>query len=253
MRLGVYQCIAAGRNAAERQACLETRIADQGLDLVLCPELFMGGYNPELDYNMLAETPDGPFARGIADIARRHNVAIAYGYPERGEGAVYNAAALIGPDGGLLANHRKRLPSPGSFEETAFANGPAVSFANLNDWRIAIVICYEVEFPESIRQAAQGGAQLVLVPTALGAQWGVVSEKVVPARAFENGVWMAYADHAGQDGEIAFHGGSRIVDPMGRDMAVAGQEETLLIAELSRDRVDFAQTRLPYLRDCVKL
>ena len=253
MNLGVYQCIAAGRSAAKRLNVLESKIADRGLDLVVCPELFMGGYNPALDYNALAETTDGPFAQGIADIARRHNLAIAYGYPERGDGVVYNSAALIGPDGVLLTNHRKRLPSPGSFEEVTFANGPVVSFAELRGWRIAIVICYEVEFPESIRQAAQGGAQLVLVPTALGADWGVVSERVVLARAFENGVWMAYADHAGQDGDSAFFGGSRIVDPMGQDMAVAGQEETLLTAELSRDSVECAQNRLPYLRDCLKL
>ena len=254
MKLGVYQCIASGRSAARRLEVLEQHVAGRDLDLVLCPELFMTGYDQTADYTALAEPPDGPFGQAVAALARRQGIAIAYGYPERAaDGAIHNSAALVDARGVLVANHRKRLPSPGSFEERSFANGPAVTFAELNGWRLAIIICYEVEFPESLRQAARGGADLVLVPTALGAEWGVVAEKVVPTRAFENGLFLAYADHAGQEAGLAFWGGSRIVDPLGADMAVAGKEEILIRAELCRNRVETARARLPYLRDCERL
>jgi len=251
MKLGVYQCAAAGRTAEERLTVLKRHIAGQDCDLVLCPELFLSGYRPGAA--QLAEAPNGPFYARLAELARTHGTAIAYGYPERAGDRLYNSALLIGADGAVLANHRKRLPSPQSFEETTFTNGESVTFADMNGIRIAMIICYEVEFPESLRQAAQGGAHLVLVPTALGAQWGLVAEKLVPTRAFENGVWLAYADHAGAEDELAFYGGSRIVAPDGAEVAAEVGTETLITAEISRNRVESAQARLPYLRDCENL
>lgn len=254
MKLGVYQCPASGGAQDERLTELERHIAGQGLDLLLCPELFSTGYDQGADYGDVAEAPDGPFAQGIAALARKHGIAIAYGYAERAGDTIYNSAALIDASGRPLANHRKRLPSPHSFEECVFGRGGAVSFADLGDLRLAMIICYEVEFPESLRQAAQGGAHVVLVPTALGAEWGIVAEKLVPTRAFENGVWIAYADHAGDCGGLSFYGGSRIVAPDGQDAAVAMPGKAgLIAAPLDPARVAAAQGRLPYLRDCVKL
>lgn len=249
MKLGVYQCRAGG-TAEDRIAGLERHMAGQGCDLVLCPELFATGYDPMADYERRAEPADGPFGQRMAELARRHGAALAWGYAERAPGALYNSAALIGADGTLIANHRKRLFSPQSFEARTFALGGAVTFADLGGFRLATIICYEVEFPESLRQAAQGGAHLVLVPTALGADWGMVAEKMVPTRAFENGVYLAYADHAGSCGGLAFYGGSRIVAPDGAETAVTVGAEGFATAALGRDRVARAQARLPYLTDC---
>ena len=253
MRLGIYQCIAAGRSPEERLAVLEEKLAGQALDLLVCPELFASGYNVGADIDRLAEPPDGPFGRKVAELAARYGCAIAYGYPERGADRIYNSAALYDAGGTLLATHRKQLPSPGSFEEDAFGRGDRVTFAAVGGWRVAMVICYEVEFPETIRAAAQGGAQLVLVPTALGADWGVVAEKLVHARAYENGVYLAYADHAGAENGARYFGGSRIVAPDGREVAVAGQDEVLIHGEIMQTRVAEMQERLPFLRDCKAL
>jgi len=253
MKLGVYQPDGAGRAPEERLDALGRQLAGQHLDLVLCPELFLGGYNAQGAHERLAETPDGPFAQGVAALAREHGTAIAYGYPERGEDVIYNAAQIIGPDGASIANHRKRLPSPNSFEETTFANGDSFTFAEYCGLRIAIVICYEVEFPESVRKAALGGAHLVLVPTGLVEQWRIVAERLVPTRAFENGVWLAYANHAGREGEMTYLGGSRIVAPNGSEAALAATTETLIAAPIDRTSVAAAQARLPYLRDCALL
>ena len=252
MMLGIHQCEAGTQGPDERLAGLADMLKRQRLDLLVCPELFLSGY-AEAQVKVLAEEQDGPFGRAVADLARAHGTAIAYGYPERAGDALFNSAALYDAQGALIANHRKRLPSPGSFEVESFARGSAVTFADLGGWRLAMIICYEVEFPESLRQAAQGGAQLVLVPTALGATWGVVAEKLVPTRAFENGVWIAYADHVGAFGGLDFFGGSRIVAPDGQDVAIAGRRPGLITAELDQDRVRAMQARLPYLADCGKL
>ena len=87
------------------------------------------------------------------------------------------------------------------------------------------------------------------VATALVAQWDVVASRIVPARAFENGVWLGYANHGGEENGLTYLGGSRIVAPNGDEIAVAGQGQDFITAEIDTDRVHAAQTRLPYLRD----
>ncbi len=251
MRVGIYQCTAGTLPSDERLNDLRTRLASEDLDLLVCPELFLSGYTSGAALAERAEPKEGPFGQQIAQLARETETAIAYGYPETANGTLYNSAALYDAQGACIANHRKQLPSPKSFEETAFSKGSSFTYATLNNWRVAIVICYEVEFPESVRRAALGGAHLVLVPTALGADWGVVAEKVVPTRAYENGVWVAYADQIGEADGLRFFGGSRLVGPDGQERAVAGQKPTVISADIDQQSVRYMQARLPFLSDCV--
>lgn len=89
----------------------------------------------------------------------------------------------------------------------------------------------------------------MLVPTALGSQWGHVAHKVIPTRAFENGVFAAYANHAGVEQGMAYFGGSCIIAPDCSELARAGSNEEILISPLELDLVAKAQARLPYLKD----
>jgi predicted amidohydrolase len=70
--------------------------------------------------------------------------------------------------------------------------------------RSALLICYDVEFPESGARLAGAGAELVLVPTALpeSGHAAFIAERIVPVRAFENGIAVVYANHAGSDGRV---------------------------------------------------
>ena len=91
------------------------------------------------------------------------------------------------------------------------------------------------------------------MPTALGAQWGVVAQKVIPTRAFENGVYVAYANQSGSEGEMSYLGESCIIAPNGGELARADGAEAVLMAELNTANVIAAQKRLPYLNDLKRL
>lgn len=253
MRLGVFQAASGGCSFAERLARLDGAIKGHALDLVVCPELFVTGYHITGRHRDLAQSAEGQYFDGIAEVAANRNCAVAYGYPESGGVETFNSAAIVGSNGKLLANHRKRLQSPGSFEETSFENGSTQTWAEIAGIRVTVAICYEIEFPETARAAAKSGAELLIVPTALVEAWPVVAERVVPSRAFENGIWVAYANHGGDELSHRYLGGSRIVAPDGSQPAVAGTEEEMIVADVSAEAVRAAQTRLPYLRDCVKL
>ncbi|MEX0343362.1 MAG: carbon-nitrogen hydrolase family protein [Rhizobiaceae bacterium] len=249
MKVGVFQSACGGMDPQQRIAKLKLALSDHSVDLVVCPELFASGYNIGDDLKRLALPAKGAYFEAIATLAKETGACIAYGYPELGDGCLYNSAACVSPEGNLLANHRKRANSPGSFEEDYFTPGDGSSAFDVKGVNVCLLICYEVEFPETVREAAAQSAQLVIVPTALVAQWDIVANRVVPARAFENGVWVAYANHAGEENGFSYLGGSRIVAPDGREAAVAGADEEFIVADIDVERVKSAQARLPYLRD----
>jgi len=111
------------------------------------------------------------------------------------------------------------------------------------------LICYDPEFVETVRHVAAQGANLVLVPTALGTDWDWVAEKMMPMRAFENGVFFAYANGVGTQDDMTFLGKSFIVGPAGTELARAGNDPEILQAALDLYLVAKAQARLPYLTD----
>lgn len=221
---------------------------DKGADLLVLPELFLTGYNIGEGVSEWAEVRGGPWSRGISELARTHNLAIHFGYAERDGEQLFNAAACFGADGEMIDHHRKLLLPPG-FEGDHFARGSGYSQFQINGIKIATLICYDAEFPENFRHVCMAGADLVVVPTALGAQWGVVSEKLIPTRAFENGVYVCYANHCEQENGLSYFGGSCIVGPDGHDIARAETLAQTLLARLDAGAVTAARARLPYHRD----
>jgi predicted amidohydrolase len=80
-----------------------------------------------------------------------------------------------------------------------------------------------------------------------------VSKKLVPTRAFENGAYIAYANHSGHENNMAYYGGSCIVAPNGNDLARTNSEYQIIRARVTKDKVVGAQKRLPYPTERLKL
>jgi len=252
MHVAVFQSCTAGLTPADRLELLDDRLADADTGLLVCPELFMSGYAIGQNIRAYAEPADGAFAAGIAQLARKHATAVVYGYPEVCGDSIFNTAQCIDASGQRIANHRKLVLPPG-FEADYFTTGNGLTLFELDSMRFSLVICYDAEFPETVRAAANAGTQAIVVPTATGAQWGVVANRVMPARAFENGIYVLYANHAGKEGDLDYLGASCIIGPDGNDLARATDTEALISAEINQSHVKAAQTRLPYLRDLHKL
>lgn len=254
-RLAVLQSPANLSGPRARMDWLASALPDLGrrsVDLVLLPELFLTGYNVGDQIRAWAEPSDGPLAREVAALARQHGLAIHYGFAELSDGSVFNAAQCFGPDGLRLGSHRKLILPPG-FEADHFIPGCGCAVFDYAGVRIGTLICYDMEFPEAARHVAALGAQLILVPTALGSQWGWVSRTMIPARGYENGVFLGYANHAGAENGMEFLGESFIGAPDGEELARAGREPDVLVADLDIARVAAAQARLPYLTDRARL
>lgn len=236
------------------------RAADAGAGLLVAPEMFLTGYAIGADVERLAEPADGESADAVAEIAGRYGVAVAYGYPERagdagGAGSpkggvrVHNSAQLISPSGDRLANYRKTHLF-GCFEREHFTPGQqAVVQAELGGLTVGLMICYDVEFPENVRAHALAGTDLLIVPTAQMHPFQFVAESVIPVRAFESQLYVAYVNRVGREGEFDFVGLSALAGPDGVVRARAGRGEELVFADADPDLLAASREANPYLAD----
>ncbi|MET9154191.1 carbon-nitrogen hydrolase family protein [Streptomyces griseoflavus] len=252
MRTALLQSSGRPGNVAENLKVLDAaaaRAAAAGAALLVTSELFLTGYAIGDDIGRLAEPADGDAADAVADTAGRHGLAVAYGYPERDGDTVYNSVQLVGADGTRLANYRKTHLF-GCFERDHFTPADrTVVQAELGGLTVGLMICYDVEFPENVRAHALAGTDLLLVPTAQMHPFQFVAESLVPVRAFENQMYIAYVNRVGQEGDLEFVGLSTLAAPDGVVRARAGRTEELVVGDADPVLLAASRENNPYLRD----
>jgi len=187
------------------------------LDLIVFPELYLGGYVAGEEFAKYAELKDGPSFIQISQVAKECGMAIAYGYVEKSANSsvLYNSAQLVDKHGVSLLNYQKtHLWS--DYESKYFTPGSALSpVADLgNGFKAALLICFDVEYPEVCRCLALAGANVLIVPTALCTK--LMTTVTVISRAIENHTFLLYSNvvgpHSSTDGSknLTFCGNSVI-------------------------------------------
>ncbi|WP_105436008.1 carbon-nitrogen hydrolase family protein [Neorhizobium tomejilense] len=239
-------------NLAKIETAAEEAAA-QGVALLITPELALTGYGAAEKFPDLATPAHGPVTGRLSQIAAKHGLAIVAGFAEKTFENTFNSAFFT--DGkGQTAVYRK-CNLYGSYERKWFRQEDRRQvLVTLEGVRLGFLICYDVEFPENVRQLAKGGADLVVVPTALPTGWSgeFIAGHMIQVRAFENQVFVAYINHCGSDDLFSYAGLSRIAAPDGKLIAEAAAEgEALIIAEV--DPAAYAQSRAEntYLADLV--
>lgn len=226
------------------------RARAQGAQLLLTPELFGFGYVPaQIRAQVSAEQVDAVRTR-LRSIARDRDIGLVWSLPgaqapdRRGI-----TAELADAHGEVLASYQK-VQLYGPQEQAAFVPGeqppPVVSWGGV---QLGLLVCYDVEFPEMVRAAAVRGAQLVLVPTALAGDETSVPGILLPARAVENGITLAYANHCGPEGGLVFDGRSVVVGPAGQVLGELGADPGLLVVDLPEPPEEPGAGGADYLHD----
>ncbi len=228
---------------------LSARAASEGAALVCFHECsisgysFLGGLSREEIEEISEPVPGGPSLDALTAIAGRHKLLVGAGLVELDGGRLYNTFAVVGPDG-LIARHRKLH----AFVSAHLSCGDSYTVFEALGWKWGILICYDNNLPENGRLTAMLGADVILAPHVTGCLpspapgRGTVDAAVwrnrqrdpvrcrmefdgpkgrgwimkwLPARAWENGVYLVYANVLGEDGGTIKPGGSMIVDPFG--------------------------------------
>jgi predicted amidohydrolase len=264
LRVAAVQLASGSDVSKNLDACARATedAAKAGADLVVLPENFAYA-GPEAGKRALAESlvgDTGTVGRSLASWARAHRLTlVAGGMPERSEDAQrpFNTCAVFSPAGELVARYRKRhlfdveLPEGTRYcESEATTAGSDIVSCSVGGAEVGLSICYDLRFPELYRRLVQGGAQLLLIPSAFtrttgAAHWHVL----VRARAIENQCFVVAPGQCGEalPGRPTF-GHSLIVDPWGRVLAEAADEAAVLIQDLDFAELARVRAKLPALR-----
>ena len=254
LTLARLQCAPAPLDVAGNLQRLEQaaqQAAAAGALLLVCPEMFVSGYAiGAAAVQQLAQPADGAWAQAVVAIAQRHGVAVVYGYPERDtDGAVFNSAQWICAHGQRCLNYRKTYLFGDLDRQQFAASAPSAATFTLQGWTIGLLICYDVEFPEATRRLALAGADLIVVPTANMPAYDFVAQALVPVRAYENQLYVAYANYVGAEGDVHYGGLSLLAAPDGQTLAQADRRATLLRATLDDARLNAARAANHHVRD----
>jgi predicted amidohydrolase len=212
---------------------LASQAGVKGADLVVLPELVTTGYYMFNKFFELAEPLDGPTVTIIHELAQRYDYHVVLGLAERGEdGKVYDSSVLIGPTG-LKGVYRKI--HLWDTENSVFTPGDQVMAPDSAGalGRVGLLVCYDLEFPETAEEVGAAGASLLAATAAFTnlTLW----KATLKARARDLGVPVVAANRIGHELDTDFCGHSSIVAPDGTVLADAGTEPGLVMAKVTVD------------------
>ncbi len=222
--------------------------------IVIFPELSLTGYLPRDDLFGQAETVVGPTVTSVLKLAKETRKDIVFGCPmkdERVPGLVYNSCLLATGEGRLHRYDKMYLPTFGPFEERVFfAEGKDVVVGEGRHAKIGLTICYDMFFPELAKLETLLGAQLLVNISAAPTTSLPFFRRVMPGRAVENAIYLAYCNMVGVHGSLVFGGGSVVYGPRGEELATGRSlEEDIVETEVDLSDIDVARRFRPTVRD----
>jgi predicted amidohydrolase len=229
-----------------------TLAAERGASLVVAPE-YSSYFSIPLgaDWVAAAQTLDGTFVAGLARVARGAGIHIVAGMLEKVEGSarIHNTLVVLDPAGELVASYRKQhLYDAFGAQESDWIVPGEITAPETFEWAgftVGLQTCYDLRFPETTRRLVDAGATLVLVPSEWVAGPGKVHHwrTLITARAIENTVYVAAADHAPPVGA----GNSMVVDPAGLEILTIESAVDVATVDLDPELVERTRVTNPSL------
>jgi predicted amidohydrolase len=222
-----------------------------GAGLVVLTETFSTGFGfAAADFAI--EPEGGRSSRFLVEQARQHGVWIGGSCPEVAPGAPddprpSNSFVLAGPDG-TQHRYRKIHPFSHANEHEVVRAGDQLVTVDVAGFRVSMFVCYDLRFANEFWQLAPD-TDMYLVP----ANWPEARREhwmaLLRARAIENQAYVVGVNRVGSGGGLDYSGDSRIVDPLGVELATASRTESVLLADVSTEYVSEVRDRFRFLAD----
>lgn len=215
-------------------------------DLIVFPETYLTGFPTADNIGHLARPLDDALLTTIQTACRQRNVSVAIGTAEACDGKFYNTTSLITPDGIAMAYRKTHLWAS---DKGVFHPGDRMMTCEWNGLRVGILICYDIEFPETARALATLGADLLIVTNGNMDPYGMVHRNAIIARAMENQVFAVMVNRCGEGDGLTFAGGSCVVDPFGNVLVECGREPVQLAIDIDLSQLASSRSQYRYLSD----
>ncbi|KAI1850548.1 hypothetical protein JX265_004258 [Neoarthrinium moseri] len=262
--------LASGADKAENLAHAREKVleaAQGGAKIIVLPECFNSPYGcdyfPSYAETLLPSPPSkeqSPSYHALSEMAAETKTYLVGGSipeadPSPDSKKYYNTSLIFGPDGKLLASHRKvhlfdiDIPGKITFRESdVLSPGNKVTLVELPDYgKIAIAICYDIRFPELATIAARKGCFALIYPGAFNTTTGPLHWALqAQARAMDNQIYVAMCSPA-RDVNASYHawGHSLIADPMAKILVETDEKESTVSWELDGAKIEETRKNIP--------
>ncbi|MFC1607971.1 carbon-nitrogen hydrolase family protein, partial [Candidatus Latescibacterota bacterium] len=233
-----------------------TQTARKGANVMVAGELqlYLGAYDDAERKRSIQSIP-GPATEVVGAASRKANCYALFGLVEQDGDNRYNALAITGPKGNLVAKYRKVHLFQS--ENKRYQKGESLCIFNTEFGKIAATICYDIMYPEFFRALAERGVGVIAHSTAMNSDektdtfgWSAgMYHSLVRTRAFENQVYIPSSDICGTKNGRYFFAHSCIVSPWGEFLGKLGDAEGTLVKKTDFERLKEWQKIAPYWLD----
>ncbi|RCW51052.1 carbon-nitrogen family hydrolase [Paenibacillus prosopidis] len=254
LRLALLQMhIEAGNpeaNFSKLTSMLEEAVSqEQKPDVIMFPEMWNTGY-ALTEIHTIADRDGARTKAFLSDFSKKHGVHIIGGsIAELKSEKVLNTIYAFDREGNVAADYSKIHLFRLMDEEKYLAAGDKPGRLEIEGAQAGLMICYDIRFPELARKLALEGAKLLFVP----AEWPHPRlhhwRTLLTARAIENQMFVIACNRMGTSGSTEFFGHSIVLDPWGETIAEAGEEETIIYADIDLSLVDAVRSKIPVFED----
>ncbi|MCH7731340.1 MAG: acyltransferase [Candidatus Marinimicrobia bacterium] len=234
---------------------------EQGVQILCLQEIFSTPYfcpGQDNSWYAAAEPIPGPTIERMQEYAKKYQMVMIVPIFEKEQaGMLYNTAAVIDADGSYMGKYRKtHIPHTSGFWEKFFFRPGNLGYPVFDTRyaKIGVYICYDRHFPEGARALGLNGAEIVYNPSATVKGLSEYLWKLEqPAHAVANGYFMGCINRVGAEKPWnlgQFYGSSYFVDPRGKIVAMASEnEDELLVAEIDLDLIEEVRAIWQFFRD----
>lgn len=218
-----------------------SRAKQSGAALVCFPEMNLTGYSNRKQIVAHAIRVEGPEVEALRRMAAEEEICLLIGFAEKArDERVYASHMVIAPDGRTGVYRKLHLAPP---ETKHFIPGDSLPVFNWSGLRFGIQLCYDAHFPEITTRMAEAEADVIFIPHA--SPRGLAKDKHqswmrhLPARAFDNGLFVVACNQTGENGSgLTFPGNAVVFSPSGEIIATRlSGASGLLVADLTADRL----------------
>jgi omega-amidase len=242
----------------DKATAMVKECANNGADMVVLPEMFNCPYDTQKFMEYAESSDNSPSLKIISESAKNNDIYLVAGsIPELLDGNIYNSCFIFNRNGQIIDVYRKMhlfdVDIPGMIfkESETITAGNKIKVVETDLTTLGMAICYDIRFPELFRLMALKNTGLMVVPGAFNMKTGPAHWKtLIRARAIDNQVYMAVASPAAnEDLSYVAYGHSLIVDPWGKVLCEAGQEEEIIYATIDTSYIDKIRGELPILKN----
>ena len=232
------------------------KASSNGAKLITLPVMFNTPYDNSKFIEYCEEETTSKTLNSMQDIAREENIYLQSGsIPEKESNHLYNTAYLINPKGKIIGKHRKMhmfdidTDNMKFTESDTLTPGDSVTTIKTPLANISIAICYDIRFPELWTLMNKNNSDIILLPGAFNKTTGPLHwETLIKARAIDNQCYVvATSPSQIENPYYVAWGHSMIVNPWGKIIAKAHENEEILYANITQSSLSSVRNQIPVL------